>query len=384
MSSTGKTPFVEDEAHDSDDIDTMSWHKMRNRCKALGLNATGRTHELRQRLKEAQAADEDAVGANDLDEHGNVANLIDDSEVPSEVPSKEAIADQAGFTPSELFLQKPELRQKFLDFLEFCKAAEPAQETATRPSDVAATSAHATPAQSTPAPVAQSQAALDPVGTAAAVISTETSPVTPVIARWFGMLLEVNPKTQKEYYFTGLQIAERENLSNLGILKLLKIYGNRAPGPHAIAGLKSGGAGEKDGFRTFYNIRIAETALHLEHTSLQGFREVFARQSAAVNNGVPVPLEIVGITELPTAQVRVVTSGNQVGLQGATYLLSKLINIRRVGVVGNSAVDTFTWEAGDKVYVCNQPWSAQRVYELLLEAKQTHFPTRNIDIVHSS
>ena len=47
-------------------------------------------------------------------------------------------------------------------------------------------------------------------------------------------------------------------------------------------------------------------------------------------------------------------------------------------------MDTFTWEAGDKVYVCNQPWSAQRVYELLLEAKRTHFPARNIDIVLST
>ena len=44
-------------------------------------------------------------------------------------------------------------------------------------------------------------------------------------------------------------------------------------------------------------------------------------------------------------------------------------------------MDTFTWEAAEKVYVCNQPWSAQRVYDLLVEAKQAHFPTRNIDFV---
>lgn len=126
-------------------------------------------------------------------------------------------------------------------------------------------------------------------------------------------------------------------------------------------------------------IRITLTDLHVLYGNLQAFCETFARKSAEVNNNVAVPLQIEGIAELPPCIVQVVTAGAQVGLQGATYVLSKMINIKRLGATANA--DTFSWVPEDKVYVCNMPFTAARVYELLTEAKQQHFEHRDIQIV---
>merc|ERR1712159_122568 len=124
--------------------------------------------------------------------------------------------------------------------------------------------------------------------------------------------------------------------------------------------------GTKVGYKRLYKVRISEVDLHYHHRSLQGFRDSWAAKSAAVNNGVSIPLEIVGIEELPPVSLRVVTNGTQVGIQGATYLVSKFFDIKRLGATGSTA--TFSWEADDKVYVCHEPWSQDRVRDLLIEA----------------
>ena len=99
------------------------------------------------------------------------------------------------------------------------------------------------------------------------------------------------------------------------------------------------------------------------------------------HNGVSIPLEIVGIDELPPVSLRVVTNGTQVGIQGATYLVSKFFDIKRLGASGSTA--TFSWEADDKVYVCHEPWSQDRVRDLLIEATTRQMPGINVAVTCS-
>ena len=119
--------------------------------------------------------------------------------------------------------------------------------------------------------------------------------------------------------------------------------------------------------------------LHLHYGTLQAFIDAWTRQTAAANNGVPVPLHVAGIDALPPLRLRVVTSSGQVGIQGSTFVASKFFDIKRLGATGPMP-DTFTWESEDKVYVCNQPWTQEHVRQLLVAAAARHMPNARVEV----
>ena len=87
-----------------------------------------------------------------------------------------------------------------------------------------------------------------------------------------------------------------------------------------------------------------------------------------------------GLVELPPLQLRILTNGAQVGIQGATYLAGKLgVDFSKLG--GNGR-ETFRWEPTSKVYACNQPWSKEHVHGLLKAAVEQHMPGRNVAVVY--
>ena len=97
------------------------------------------------------------------------------------------------------------------------------------------------------------------------------------------------------------------------------------------------------------------------------------------HQGVPVPLEIVGIGALPPVELKVVTSGTQVGIQGATYLASKFFDLKKLG--SDNGKETFSWEAADFVYVCNVgSWSPEHVAGLLRDATAARMPNIVVQI----
>ena len=60
--------------------------------------------------------------------------------------------------------------------------------------------------------------------------------------------------------------------------------------------------------------------------------------------------------------VRVVTDGAHVGIQGATYLTSKFIDLKKLG--STDGQPTFSWETLGKVYACLKQWSKEHVHDL--------------------
>ena len=117
----------------------------------------------------------------------------------------------------------------------------------------------------------------------------------------------------------------------LHVLRGIRAYGNNPPGPGVVPGLKGTGAPVKVGFKSAYKIRASLHDLLVHHKTLTAFKESFATRAMAANNGVPVPLEIVGIDTFPPVELKIVTSGAQVGIQGATYLASKFIGLKKLG-----------------------------------------------------
>lgn len=135
---------------------------------------------------------------------------------------------------------------------------------------------------------------------------------------------------------------------------------------------------QKKGFRTAYKIRITASNLHIHHGSLDGFKEAFRRQTAAMNDGVPIPLIIDGISELPALNLNVACADSQVAILGDTYVAKQFFDIKRLGTTSN--IDTFTWEQEGNAFVCNKAWTQQHVYDLLDKAVKLHMRSKNVTI----
>ena len=126
-------------------------------------------------------------------------------------------------------------------------------------------------------------------------------------------------------------------------------------------------------------MRLSLSDLHVEYQTLANFRAEWDSKTAAVNNGVPIPLNIVGIQELPPLQLRLLVRNGRVGIGGDTWVVSRLVPLRRLGAVG-TAPDSFIWEGRAKVYVCTQPWTSTHVQQLLTAAVAEHMATYNVTI----
>jgi hypothetical protein len=203
-----------------------------------------------------------------------------------------------------------------------------------------------------------------------------------VVAHWRANVTETNPKTGKVYTNSYLEIDESLNMTHLQLLRKLKQYGNRPGGPGTVPGLKSGGQSTgKVGFTRTWHIKVSEIDLHHLHGSLDAFIATFASKSADMNNGTPVQLAVQGITALPPLKLKLVLSGTQVGIQGATYLASKFFDIKMLGSNAANGNETFSWESGENVYACNMPWARAHVRGLLETAIAQHMPGRDMQVV---
>lgn len=137
---------------------------------------------------------------------------------------------------------------------------------------------------------------------------------------------------------------------------------------------------QKRGFRSLYRIRITDADLYVNYGSLQDFKDAFAAKTADVNGGIPVPINIAGIDNLPPIQLSVVASEGQVGIQGATWVVSQFFELKKLGSATHDD-ETFTWAKDTKTYVCNkQAWSKEHVFRLLEDAKAAHMPHINLQI----
>lgn len=260
-------------------------------------------------------------------------------------------------------------------------AAAPPVAPAAAPASTAAHAATFIPPAAPATAAAAPAPAPAPASATAQPTAADDSAFEGVTAHWRQALHEVNPNTGKEYYFTGLEIIEADNQQWLQILRAIKIYGKREPGPNALAGLRSGGAFTTVGWKRMYTLRISDMDLRILHTTLQGFRSAWATRTAAVNNSTPVPLRITGIGDaLTRPRVDVMTSPEgQVAIGGATFLLKKSgVTIDTLGT--NDGARTFSWESDAKVYVCDKPWSAAQVRQLVAEAVAARMPAHNVDV----
>ena len=90
--------------------------------------------------------------------------------------------------------------------------------------------------------------------------------------------------------------------------------------------------------------------------------------------------QIIGLDEIPPLALRVVTDGDQVGIQGATWVASKFFDFKRLGATTTTGATTFSWEAPGKVYACTEHWSKEHVNEVLTAAVRTHMRKHNVQI----
>ena len=145
------------------------------------------------------------------------------------------------------------------------------------------------------------------------------------------------------------------------------MYGNNDPGPNALPGLRSGGTPARRGWFAYYNIRISMEDLYILYGSLAAFKAAWNEKSAIANQGNPIPLDIIGLTDLPPLSLRVLTNGGKVGIQGDTWVASKFFPLRRLGAAEGQP-DTFAWEKSAKVFVCKRGWSVDHVRQLITAA----------------
>ena len=126
------------------------------------------------------------------------------------------------------------------------------------------------------------------------------------------------------------------------------------------------------------------------------FKTAFENAAAAANNGVSVPLEVIGIEVLPQpkltvclhplrpclvwliAAMQVVCADAQVGIQGDTFVAGKYFDLKTLGAANGEVA--FQWEKQSATWVCTKSWSKQHVARLLTDAVRTHMHELNVKV----
>jgi len=194
--------------------------------------------------------------------------------------------------------------------------------------------------------------------------------------------MEKNSKTNKTYPFTGLIIAEEENLSWRALLAVIKTYGNKEASAEAFEGLIGGGKPTYRGFKACYENKLSQHHLQQFYGTWARVHEKWAQKTAASNNGVSVPLKIVGApAELPPAVLKVLECDGQLAFTGATRLLKEFVDPTMLGAAPGQHAPTFKWEAKDLVYVCEANFTKARVITLLQDAVNTHMAHAKVQIL---
>lgn len=116
--------------------------------------------------------------------------------------------------------------------------------------------------------------------------------------------------------------------------------------------------------------------------SFAALKAEWKQKTAAVNNNVPIPLEVQGIAELPRVTIKVLTNPQgQIAVGGFTLLVKQFTDISKLN--SNGTNDTFSYVRDIKKYVCEKNWSAEAIQKMLQDVCAEKMQHIAVDVIIS-